>query len=150
MSKFLVEIEFKTKAGNLYWFPLFITAADKDKAEQLLESVIRALKEQYEVVKHDGPRPVIAGLNSAFIQEYIQAKMLGKTVVLHAHLLKLEELERQAGYSFNQYMQLVDADPEKFSGKVLATQIPKEFPVRCIKQSYKDFDEFLLINIVKP
>ncbi len=150
MNKYFVEIEFKSSSGNIYWFPLFITATERTKADQLLQSLITALKEHYEVTQYTQPRPVIAGLNLELIQQHIQSKMRGRTVVLHAHLLDLEELEKQEGFSFNQYMKLIDANPERYAGKVLATQIPAEFPVRCIKNSYKDVDDFLLINIVKP
>lgn len=154
MKLFFIEIEFKTDFGNIYWLPLFFEADNNEGADEIQERLKTAFNEHYEIKRISQPKLYVEGINSEFIDDYINQRMNGRVEALELDVWKIKNVEKNPEISFNEGLQMIDLETAKNEGDkhVAETLSRHRFPVRVIhkNQDLDDFDEFLLVNVVAP
>lgn len=151
MAPYFVEYEFKTTGGDVYWFPLRINADSQMKAEIISTAVESAINENHHVSRKSEPVLIIEDLNSDFIRDYTELRMRGKIKYLEMRLFQFQDIEGNANLNFGQHIDLLSRNPELIYEHTIATNIENiKLPLRQITNNLKDYDEFLLINVVKP
>jgi len=154
MTKYFIEIEFKTSNENTYWIPLFLEAENEDEAEDVKKRIEIAFIERYEIKRISAPKQYIDGLNSDFIDSYIDQRMTGRIESLELDVWEIKNIDLSPNISFNESIQMIDLENAiDYNDKEIAKTISRhKFPVRVIhkNQNLDDFDEFLLVNVVAP
>jgi len=152
MKRFFIEIEFKAKAGNIYWIPLFLNAENKKKVIETKESLQAAFKDIYEIMRISEPTLYYKGLNSEFIDDYIKKRMKGRIETLNIDVWKIKNIDAGPNISFNERLQMIDLESVKQNkDKTIAHILSRhEFPVKVMRWNpdIDNFNEFLLINVV--
>ena len=150
-TNFFVEYEFRTKNGNIYWFPLFINVSEKKHAEEIAENVRLALSDEFIVLKSTKPARIIDKVNAGLYKEYVKQKLKGNLEILNLHYWKLKKYKAEKPLSFNEYLQIIEAEPDKYFDKVFAEMDGfLKLPVKTIKKDINDHTEYLIINVIKP
>lgn len=152
MANFFTEIEFKTLFDNHYWFPLFLTADSLDQAEENTQAVVTALNENYIVKRSAVPRLYIPGLTSEYIDEYIANRLSGKLAILQFRVWRFKDFIADSTLNFTENLNLVNFYNVIDSSTIASVTEQHNFPVRQLlsNQTANDFDDFLLINVVRP
>ena len=72
-------LEFKFFSGlKEYWFPMLVTQKTTGEAADIRESVKNGLEEQFQNVEANDPRIYQKGLNSSYLDAYINNNFRGK------------------------------------------------------------------------
>tara|TARA_R110000868_G_scaffold147163_1_gene368406 strand:+ start:1386 stop:1895 length:510 start_codon:yes stop_codon:yes gene_type:complete len=154
MKRFFIEIEFKTDIGNTYWIPLFLEAENNEGAKEIKERLRTAFNEHYEIKRISDPKLYAEGINSEFIDDYVNQRMNGRVEALELDVWKIKNIETNPEISFNEGLQMIDLEDAMYDDdkQVAKTLSRHKFPVRVIhkNQDLDDFDEFLLVNVVAP
>ncbi len=152
MDKYFIEIEFKSTFENTYWLPLFIEANSEDDANETYQRILTGIKEHYEIKRSSEPKPYKLGINSNFIDKYIDNRMTGKLETLELNQWNIKNVETETEINFNQSLNMIDLD-EKMSDTEVAKTLSRDiFPIKVIhkNEDLEDIEEFLLINVVAP
>lgn len=151
MAPYFVEYEFQSNEGDVYWFPLRLNANSKMKAEIISKAVESAINENHHVIRKSKPVLIIEDLNSDFIREYTEHRMRGKIKYLEMRLFQFSDIKGNSNLNFGQHLDLLSRNPELIYEHTIATNIENiRLPLSQITNNLKDYDEFLLINVVKP
>ncbi len=149
-KRYFVDFEFESKAGKIYWLPIFINESDKDRAYKISANIKTAISDKFKILRNSEPVLVIKGWNSKLYDEYVNNNLKGRLSILNIHYWELKDIEPQEGLSFDQHLQLVDYHPDKFENKTLAEGEKIKLPVKMVTKGISDHSEFLVIDVVKP
>jgi len=154
MQKYFLEIEFKTPMNNIYWLPIFIESDNLNESKETTQRIKTAFEEHYSIIRISEPKQYIIGLNSDFLDEYIQNRFSGKVELLELDVWKIKDIETSPDVNFNANIDLVDLEKKiSESDMEIANTIARhQFPVSVIRQNQDspEFKEFLLVNVVAP
>lgn len=151
MDQYIVEFEFETALGGLYWFPLTFQA----RSPELAANVARAFRvgiERHHRLRHmGGPERLAGTLRSPRLKEYIDARSRGKGVVMEVNAYTLRTIEPDLDLSFDDNMELAAAEAGELLPATIASLRQHKMRVRMLRENELGHqDEFLVINIINP
>jgi hypothetical protein len=152
MKKYFVEFEFKSTFDTTYWLPLFIEVDTDEDAKETYQRVLTGLQQHYQIKRSSEPKLYVTGLNSEFIDEYLDHRMIGKIESLEVTQWKIKDVETTPDINFEEGLSMIDLE-KAINEKEVASSISRQkLPIRIIhkNQNFDDVDEFLLINVVAP
>lgn len=150
VEKYFVEFEFKTPKGSTYWFPLFLMVETLEGAVQYSKNIEIALNSRWEVLRRTEPVPLVDNLNAKFREDYVRNGLSWSRSKLRLHLFELHDIEQDNEKTFEEHMEIVDASPDDYLNKTLATSTHYTFPISVLEGAHNAKSEFLVFDVIKP
>lgn len=149
MKKYFVEYEFTTDRENHYWFPIFIDADNEVTAEITAKVVETAIASNYTLKRRINPKNFVEGLNSDYINEYVNKQLVGRINILVLDIWKFNKLSTIPVLSFDEHLKLIEFKGMFNHENITNVISRKNFPVRQYNSNpaFND-NEILLINVV--
>ena len=149
--QFFVEFVFKSPlTDRVYWLPLLFHTAQEAEARKWAQATKTALQEHFEDIESTRPIPFHSTTRS-YIGHRAKIRSHHKLAVMNVVHWEIDSIEPDPELNLWEQLRLIPNLEEK-AGADLAAGKEYEFPVRVIKDGLHGlpFDEFLLLNIVKP
>lgn len=152
MRRYLVEFEFVTLLENMYWFPFFIEASDENSAEISAKAVQTAIEQHYTLKQRSKVVLIVEGVNAEHINRYIQQRLGEHVECLEINVWRFSNIRTIPTLNFDEHLSRIELSTLQ-NDPTIANRISlKKFAVRQERNfnSYKDFNEFLCLNVVDP
>jgi hypothetical protein len=152
MKKYFVEFEFKSTFDKTYWLPLFIEVDTDEEAKEIYQRLLTGLEQHYQVKRSSEPKLYVTGINSEFIDDYINHRMTGKIEALDVTQWKIKDVEATPDINFDEALSMIDLEKAINEKEVASCISRQKLPIRVIHKNTNldDVEEFLLINVVAP
>jgi len=151
--KYFSEATFKNNlTESKFYLPYYIIAENEQKAVEAKIKLENGIKERYELLNSYGLVPVIKGLNSDSIRSAFGFSK-GKISRLKINTWDFLEFDTDYELSFEKNLSTAVKHSElplPLEQKTIASVIHNKYlPVQVIAKKYEDYDELLIINVIK-
>jgi len=148
----MVDFEFETNDGQLYWLPLGFEAVDGRKAQQVAERFEHGLRQKFKV-ERTGPYAQ-GSYGGTLMAEMRRGHRKGKPVFLEMLEHKLRKVEFDPQLSFEDHMELAilaSSDPYPDEPTVIGSMKNRRIPVRLVREGeVEQLRSLLVINVISP
>ena len=151
--KYFSEATFRVSlTGSVFYVPYYIHASDNKEAIEAKIKLENGIKERYVLQHSYGPVPVIEGLNDESIRSAFSFKK-GKLTRLQIRVWEFHNFQSDYELSFEENFSTAVRLAElsfPFEEKTISSVIQNQFlPVQVIHQEFKDYEELLVINVIR-
>jgi len=151
MIEFLLEFEFETNLGNIYYLPTFINAKDFESAQDHAKIIESGLKEDYKLCSEFKIKELSDVSRSEFLKKYVQDRMTGKILSLNMEVWKFHELPTIPEINFREHIQIIRQETTSSNAEIARLISLNKLPVRqMLKSENPDLSDCLIIKIVDP
>ena len=152
MKRYVVDFEFETDDGQLYWLPLGFEAVDGRKAKQVAERIEHGLRQKFKVERNG---PYAQGTYSGtLLAEMQRGHRKGEPAYLELLEHKLRKVEFDPQLSFEEHMELeilASSDPYPDEPTVIGSMKKRQIPVRLVREGdLEQLHSLLVINVISP
>lgn len=149
MVDYFVDIEFKTTGGDIYYFPLFIEAANYSDASKLFDNVKEAIKEQHTILRAGAILQRRYFNRSILFKNYQAICYNYKCSFVNFREWTFKAATPDPTLTFNENISLIDVNNVSSFNKIIAEANNFKLPIYKIRTGLYDYDDFLLLNVLK-
>jgi hypothetical protein len=152
VERFLIDFEFSTHDGRVYWMPVGIQARDLAAARDIADRLRHGLREKYEVAQWG---PFLEGsANYELLLEFRRGRRIGKPEILVVNEYTFRTVPFDPVLTFDEHLELATIDVgEVLPGEqaIVTSMRNRRLPVRLVRDGdIKGVGEILVINVIMP
>jgi hypothetical protein len=152
MERFLVDFEFSTVDGRVYWMPIGIQAANINVAAEIATRLHHGLAEKY-IVERWGPFPP-GEYREELLLEFRRSRRVGKPEILEVNEFRFRNVPFDPELSFDDHLDLETLQAGQVlpgDQTIIASMKHRKLAVRLVSEGeIKRFGEILVINVIMP
>jgi len=145
--QFFFDYEF---TGRKYWLPVFVAAENVLKANELIKAFRKGLDKHFKDISMTFP--IVENKIKSEIEKTYAQYRAKKLVSLDVQVWTIKDIVPNPDWNFNEHLNYIGENLPLSNRVVAECREQHRFPVRVIKEgNYPiDFNEFLIVDIVKP
>lgn len=152
MQRYLVDFEFSTPDGRIYWMPLAISASSIDDASETANRLQHGLAEKYNVDRF-GPYPS-GSYSEGLLLEYRRGHRQGTPEILEINEYRFRKIPFDSALSFDEHLEVAALNANEVlpeDSEVVASIKRRTINVRLVDEgSVRNLGEVLVVNVIMP